>query len=470
MTCGTQYDFNAHEGRALGKLFLDDNFTNLVRQPDGSVIVEVLYPDLGYKLRIRAYDSVTRADGSVETGKLRSIQIYSPSESDFVCVEIGAHLNDPFNEAVWGDKDTGMVALSPGDAYEYNYEVEYLPIDEEIKDRISDLTPFTGSQLQAIIQTGRIDETLNNARRLAASYIDPATRILALEAIKAIRKDERRKAFVTNIAKESFNVLNRYASPELPNIPPEKIEMATFGLYETDDFEAFVRAGMPALLLETVVNYRAGAHDPNDPSGHTGKTLINLPWQLLPEHRHVDLVVLENGTPIPDDYTDAGLIPGFTGVLEYNPDGTATGRTMYSINDYTIAVAKSHESRPPENRVAYFPGKSETFKFTKGSAIVFGDKSRMTEVSKTKGFITEVPPELQETAERYKKQAGITAKDMMYVRAGAEVLLEKNTLHALIALDEGVVYEECSTPSRMKQTYSRIRMVRQPPQDSSATK
>ena len=124
----TEYDFTAPEGRALGRLFLDDSFTNLKKQPDGSVIAEVLYPEIGYKLRIRAWDKVTRTDGTTVTGNLKSIQVYSPENTDFVCVEIGANLKDPFNKKVWGDTDTGMVELSPGDAYEYNYEVEYLPI------------------------------------------------------------------------------------------------------------------------------------------------------------------------------------------------------------------------------------------------------------------------------------------------------------------------------------------------------
>jgi len=126
---GTQYDrFMAPEGGELKDTFFDDSFTNLVPQADGSIVVEVIYPKAGVKLMIKAYDKVTRADGKIETGKLRSIQVYSPNDKDFVCVEIGAHLNNPFDKKTWGDRDTGMVKLNPGDTYEYNLEYEYLPI------------------------------------------------------------------------------------------------------------------------------------------------------------------------------------------------------------------------------------------------------------------------------------------------------------------------------------------------------
>lgn len=140
---GTEFDFTAPEGRPLEGRFLDDNFTQLVTDDDGSVVVEVLYPEAGYKLRIRASDIVTRKGGAVEKGKLKSIQVYSPEDSDFVCVEIGAHLNNPFDKATWekdgAEKvDTGMVELQPGDTYEYTYELEYLPIEDGLLRAIAD--------------------------------------------------------------------------------------------------------------------------------------------------------------------------------------------------------------------------------------------------------------------------------------------------------------------------------------------
>jgi len=110
---GGAYDFTAKGGRSLGGLFLDDNFTQLKPQKDGSIVVEISYPKLGYKLRIRAYDKVTRATGLAETGKLKSIQIYSPSNSNFVCVEIGAHFNNPFddNRCRSGQKNTWVIPI-----------------------------------------------------------------------------------------------------------------------------------------------------------------------------------------------------------------------------------------------------------------------------------------------------------------------------------------------------------------------
>ena len=125
-----EYNFNLPAGKALGDLFLDDNFTDLIKQADGSIIIEVLYPESGYKLRIRAYDKVITRTGEVRQGNLKSAQVYSPSGSDFICIEPSANLNDPFNKERWKDTDTGMVKLEKGDQYIYEYEIEYLPLDK----------------------------------------------------------------------------------------------------------------------------------------------------------------------------------------------------------------------------------------------------------------------------------------------------------------------------------------------------
>jgi len=109
---GTPYDFTAPGGKELGTQFLDDTFLSLRRKPDGSAAVEITDPAANYGLRIAALSPAIKA-----------IQVYAPLGKNFVAVEPQFNLVDPYNK-IWGSRDTGMVALQPGQSVSWRVRLE----------------------------------------------------------------------------------------------------------------------------------------------------------------------------------------------------------------------------------------------------------------------------------------------------------------------------------------------------------
>jgi aldose 1-epimerase len=110
---GTPYDFTAPDGAALGDLFLDDCFTDLTRDPDGSATIELIDPASNYGLRVRALSA-----------HIKAVQVYAPPDKNFVAIEPQFNLADPFNRRIWHDADTGMVTLEPGKATSWHVRLE----------------------------------------------------------------------------------------------------------------------------------------------------------------------------------------------------------------------------------------------------------------------------------------------------------------------------------------------------------
>jgi galactose mutarotase-like enzyme len=100
----TPYDFGSPDGRPLGTQYLDDNFSDLVRGPDGSTVSEIIDPAAKYGLQLTTLSP-----------SIKSIQVYAPPNKNFVAIEPQFNLPDPYNKD-WGDTDTGMVLLQPGQA------------------------------------------------------------------------------------------------------------------------------------------------------------------------------------------------------------------------------------------------------------------------------------------------------------------------------------------------------------------
>lgn len=98
----TPYDYSAPGGRALGTQYLDDNFSDLIRGADGSTVSEIIDPAAKYGLRLTTL-----------APSIKSIQVYAPPNKNFVAIEPQFNLPDPYNKD-WGDTDTGMVLLQPG--------------------------------------------------------------------------------------------------------------------------------------------------------------------------------------------------------------------------------------------------------------------------------------------------------------------------------------------------------------------
>ena len=107
---GTDYDFCAAFGRALGGIYLDDCFTDLHRS-EGRAVASVLDPASGVGLRVAS-----------PSAKVRAFQVYAPPDKAFVVVEPQFNLADPFGRE-WQARDTGMVMIPPGGAATYEAEL-----------------------------------------------------------------------------------------------------------------------------------------------------------------------------------------------------------------------------------------------------------------------------------------------------------------------------------------------------------
>ena len=108
----SKYDFTAAEGKPLDDTFLDDNFQDLKRGPNGSATATVVDPKSNYGVRVRA-----------ESPEIRSMQVYSPPDKDFVAIEPQFNLPDPYGSE-WKDANTGMVLLKPGESTTWRVRLE----------------------------------------------------------------------------------------------------------------------------------------------------------------------------------------------------------------------------------------------------------------------------------------------------------------------------------------------------------
>jgi aldose 1-epimerase len=111
-TVGSTYDFTAAGGAPLKTQFLDESFIDLKRQPDGSVITEVIDPASDYGLRVIALSK-----------EVSAIQTYSPPDKTFVAIEPQFNFGDPYGRE-WGKTNTGMVNVKPGDSVTYHVRLE----------------------------------------------------------------------------------------------------------------------------------------------------------------------------------------------------------------------------------------------------------------------------------------------------------------------------------------------------------
>lgn len=110
---GTPYDFSAPGGKPLGSLFLDECFTDLQRNADGSVVVDVTDPAAKYGVRVMALSP-----------EIKAIQVYAPPDKSFVAVEPQFNLSDPYNKKIWGNTETGVVTVAPGKSVSWHIRLE----------------------------------------------------------------------------------------------------------------------------------------------------------------------------------------------------------------------------------------------------------------------------------------------------------------------------------------------------------
>ena len=110
-TAGSQYDFR--QPRAMGDQFLDDCFIDLIRDANGAVAAEIHDPASHFAIK------VTSASPAV-----KAYQCYAPPDKSFIVLEPQFNTGDPFNKAIWKDRDTGIFLLAPGKEVVYDATVE----------------------------------------------------------------------------------------------------------------------------------------------------------------------------------------------------------------------------------------------------------------------------------------------------------------------------------------------------------
>jgi len=110
-TAGTKYDFSGTDGKALGDLFMDDNFGG-VKDVDGMVTVKVVDPAAHYGVAIHGLSH-----------NIKAIQVYAPPTKQFVAIEHQTILNDPLGKQ-WGALDTGLISLAPGKSADWHVRLE----------------------------------------------------------------------------------------------------------------------------------------------------------------------------------------------------------------------------------------------------------------------------------------------------------------------------------------------------------
>lgn len=246
-------------------------------------------------------------------------------------------------------------------------------------------------------------------------------------------------------ARRAYAALYRRAMPGAGSIHPQRIEVATFN--RAASWAEFQRIG---LGLETVVIHRE-----HGGGGHTGKVLMNLPGQLLLEHRHVDTYVLRPDAPVPAGYRRLReLVRNFHGIRAYAENGAPIVRDgvpvyVYADADWLI-VQPDGEADPlasdTPGLTAHFPAKSETFKAIYGDGVLLHAGARVL-YAPPRARPDRIPRAFREAAARVRDEEYITTTDMIHMGPGVEVLLPGGTRHAFLAGAAGAVYLEFSSPS-----------------------
>jgi len=54
---------------------------------------------------------------------INTVQVYSPLDRKFIAIEPQFNYNDPFGKE-WGNRDTGMVTLPPGQSVTWKVKLE----------------------------------------------------------------------------------------------------------------------------------------------------------------------------------------------------------------------------------------------------------------------------------------------------------------------------------------------------------
>jgi galactose mutarotase-like enzyme len=104
---GTRYDLRGTAGVALGTNMFDDNWSH-IDWKNKAATVRVMDPAARYGVDLEGLSP-----------EIKTIQMYAPPTKQFVAIEHQFNFADPFGKE-WGDMDTGMVTLKPGQSTQWH--------------------------------------------------------------------------------------------------------------------------------------------------------------------------------------------------------------------------------------------------------------------------------------------------------------------------------------------------------------
>jgi len=113
---GTEWDFRAADGVAIGGRALDDSFTDVHWDAAGAAATLMIDPVAHLGLRVASLSK-----------DVSSIQVYAPTTRDVVAIEDQFNLNDPFGPE-WKGRPTGMVVLKPGQSTEWKQSLQLFAV------------------------------------------------------------------------------------------------------------------------------------------------------------------------------------------------------------------------------------------------------------------------------------------------------------------------------------------------------
>ena len=123
---GTEYDFSARTGAALGTLGLDDTFVHLRQAPlDNGPVAELRDPANNFGVRLTLLST-----------SIKALHVEAPADGSFVTIAPQFNYDDPFGREWPRDEDTGMVVLEPGRSATWRIRLEIFALTSIHGDRL----------------------------------------------------------------------------------------------------------------------------------------------------------------------------------------------------------------------------------------------------------------------------------------------------------------------------------------------
>jgi|SRR3989344_534348 len=231
------------------------------------------------------------------------------------------------------------------------------------------------------------------------------------------------KDTLTKLQKNYLEILNK-ALPGL-KVDPLTIEVVDHGLANGEADDTFLHCGLGISVRQIYIR-------PESAIGYTGKILIWLPGQFMPEHRHRDIIAVPKemmkNLHLPFKFINMrDVVNDFNGVKGYDSDKY---EFVVPTEDSVLINFKDIPAG-----CELIPGKAESFD------VIYGDGSYFMPGEKTENPKYSVPDSQKEHVKNRHEY-------YMSPEKGVLLRIPPNTPHSARAGPKGMVAIEYSMPSR----------------------